>query len=213
MIPTMAKEVDLQGLTACHACDLLIEKHHILPGSKAACPRCRTPIYDPKADTVNRTLAVVITGLILYVPAISFPILTMTIFGKTSVNTLIEGVIGMYLEGFYLVSFMVLAFSIVVPFLMLFVLLIVLLQVKLHFYSKYLPGLFRFFGRLDSWDTVEVYMLAILVAVVKLVDIAKIHPGPGLYCFVGLLLANTLASTLLDKKQVWKNIEELCKRN
>lgn len=213
MIPTMAKEVDLQGLTACHACDLLIEKHHILPGSTAACPRCRTPINEPKADTVNRTLAVVITGLILFVPAIFFPILTMTILGKTSVNTLIEGVIGMYLEGFYLVSFMVLAFSIVVPFLRVFILLIVLLQVKLHFYSKYLPGLFRFFGRLDSWDTVEVYMLAILVAVVKLVDIAKIHPGPGLYCFVGLLLANTLASTMLDTKQVWKNIEELCKGN
>ena len=213
MIPTMAKEVDIFGLTACHACDLLIEEHHILPGSTAACPRCRTPINEPKADTVNKTLAVVITGLILYVPAISFPILTMTILGKTSANTLIEGVIGMYLEGFYLVSFMVLAFSIVVPFLMLFVLLIVLLQVKFHFYSKYLPGLFRFFGRLDSWDTVEVYMLAILVAVVKLVDLAKIHVGPGLYCFVGLLLANTLASTMLDTKQVWKNIEELCKRN
>jgi paraquat-inducible protein A len=162
---------------------------------------------------VNRTLAVVITGLMLYVPAISLPILTMTILGKTSVNTLVEGVIGMYLEGFYLVSFMVLAFSIVVPFLRVFILLIVLLQVKLHFYSKYLPGLFRFFGRLDSWDTVEVYMLAILVAVVKLVDIAKVHAGPGLYCFVGLLLANSLASTLLDKKQVWETIEELCKRN
>jgi paraquat-inducible protein A len=213
MVPTMAKEVDILGLTACHACDLLIEKHHILPGSKAACPRCRTPINEPKADTVNRTLAVAITGLILFVPAIFFPILTMTILGKTSVNTLVEGVIGIYLEGFYLVSFMVLAFSIVVPFLRLFFLLIVLLQVKLHFYSRYLPGFFRSFGHLESWDTVEVYMLAILVAVVKLLDLAKIHVGPGLYCFVGLLLANTLASTMLDKKQVWKNIEELCKLN
>jgi paraquat-inducible protein A len=213
MIRTRTKEVDIFGLTACHACDLLVEEHHILPGSRAACPRCRTPIYDPKADTVNKTLAVVITGLILYVPAIFFPILTMTILGKTSVNTLVEGVIGMYLEGFYLVSFMVLAFSVVVPFLRVFILLIVLLQVKLHFYSKYLPGLFRFFGRLDSWDTVEVYMLAIFVAVVKLVDLAKIHVGAGLYCFVGLLLANTLASHMLDKKQVWETIEELCRRN
>jgi paraquat-inducible protein A len=213
MVRTVAKKIDVAGLTACHACDLLIEKHHILPGSKAACPRCRTSIYEPKADTVNKTLAVVITGLILFVPAISLPILTMTILGKTSVNTLVEGVIGMYLEGFYLVSFMVLALSIVVPFLKLFLLLIVLLKVKLHFCSKYLPGLFRFFGRLDSWDTVAVYMLAILVAVVKLVDLAKIHAGAGLYCFVGLLLANTLASTMLDKKQVWETIEELCKRN
>jgi paraquat-inducible protein A len=213
MVRTVAKKIDVAGLTACHACDLLIEKHHILPGSKAACPRCHTPIYEPKADTVNKTLAVVITGLILFVPAISLPILTMTILGKTSVNTLVEGVIGMYLEGFYLVSFMVLALSIVVPFLKLFLLLIVLLKVKLHFCSKYLPGLFRFFGRLDSWDTVAVYMLAILVAVVKLVDLAKIHAGAGLYCFVGLLLANTLASTMLDKKQVWETIEELCKRN
>jgi paraquat-inducible protein A len=89
MVPTKIKENDLSRLTACHACDLLVEKHPLASGSKAACPRCGSTIDEPKLDTVDRTLAVVITGLILYVPAISLPILTMTILGKISDNTLI----------------------------------------------------------------------------------------------------------------------------
>jgi paraquat-inducible protein B len=62
MESTIAKKIDLSGLTACHECDLLIEKQHVLPGSKAVCPRCGSIIVDPKADTVNKTLAVVISG-------------------------------------------------------------------------------------------------------------------------------------------------------
>ena len=89
----MATNKDISNLTACHACDLLIRKPLVLPGNKAVCPRCSTPIYEPVADTLNRTLALVIVGLILLWPAIFSPILKMTIIGNTSYNTLIGGVV------------------------------------------------------------------------------------------------------------------------
>jgi len=52
-----AEKIDLSGLTACHTCDLLIEKQPALSGSKTVCPRCGSISDDPKADTVNKTLA------------------------------------------------------------------------------------------------------------------------------------------------------------
>jgi paraquat-inducible protein A len=76
MAATIAEKIDRIDLTACHACDLLIEKQPVLPGSKTVCPRCGSTIEDPKADTVNKTLAVVITGLTLWWPANFMPILT-----------------------------------------------------------------------------------------------------------------------------------------
>jgi paraquat-inducible protein A len=192
---TIQNEVDLLHLTACHACDLLIEKQHILPGSKAVCPRCGSTIYERKSDTVHKTLAVVIT-----------------ILGNTSDNTLIGGVVDLYRGGFYWVSLVVFVCSMLAPFAKLFFLLIVLLHVKLDRYTKFLPALFRFYEYLDSWGILEVYMIAILVSVIKLVDIAAIHAGLGLFCFIGLLLASILATLNLDNEQIWEYIEQICKQ-
>jgi paraquat-inducible protein A len=212
MESTFAEKIDLSGLTACHVCDLLVEKQHILPGSKTVCPRCGTTIDDPKADTVNKTLAVVITGLILWWPANFMPILTMTIIGNTSDNTLMGGVIDLYRGGFYWVSLVVFVCSVLAPSAKFFLLLIVLLHIKLDHYSRLLTTLFRFYGYLDSWGILEVYMISVLVSITKLVDLASIHPGLGLYCFVGLLLTSILAASNLDKERIWESIEQLCQQ-
>jgi paraquat-inducible protein A len=208
----MAKDIDISRLTACHACDLLIKKPRVLPGNKAVCPRCSTPIYEPRVDTINRTLALVIVGLILLWPAIFSPILKMTIIGNNSFNTLIGGVVGLYQDSFYWVAFVVFFASILAPVAKLIVLLIVLLHLKLNIYTRWLPPLFRFYEYLGPWGMLEVYMLALLVSVTKLVDLAALHMGVGLFCFVGLLLTNTLATLTLDKEQVWKHIEKISRK-
>jgi len=212
MESTFAEKIDLSGLTACHACDLLVEEKPILPGSKAVCPRCGSIIDDPKADTVNKTLAFVVTGLILWWPANFMPILTMSIIGNTSDNTLMGGVVDLYRGGFYWVALVVFVCSILAPAAKLFLLLIVLLHIKLDYYSRFLTTLFRFYGYLDSWGILEVYVIAVLVSITKLVDLAAIHAGLGLYSFVGLLLASILAAVNLDKEQIWKSIEQLCEK-
>ena len=89
----MSKGADLSALTACHGCDLLIEEGHIPLRSKAICPRCGSLLYEPKTNTVNNTLALVITGLLLLWPAIALPIMEMTIIGDTSFNTLLNAVV------------------------------------------------------------------------------------------------------------------------
>ena len=212
MAATIAEKFDRHDLTACHACDLLIEKQPVFPGSKTVCPRCGSTIDDPKSDTVNKTLAVVITGLILWWPANFMPILTMTIIGNTSDNTLIGGVIDLYRGGFYWVSLVVFVCSMLAPSAKLLLLLIVLLHIKRDHFSRLLTTLFRFYGYLDTWGILEVYIIAVLVSVTKLVDLAAIRTGLGLYCFVGLLLASILAALNLDKAQIWESIEELCRQ-
>jgi paraquat-inducible protein A len=208
----METDIDISSLTACHACDLLIRKPLVLPGNKAVCPRCSTPIYEPRTDTINRTLALVIVGLILLWPAIFSPILKMTIIGNTSYNTLIGGVVDLYQDGFYWVAFVVFFASILAPLAKLIVLLIVLLLLKLNIYTRWLPILFRFYGYLGPWGMLEVYMIGVLISVTKLIDLADLHMGVGLFCFVGLLLANTLATLTLDKEQVWTHIEKISRK-
>jgi len=205
----MSQEIDL---TACHGCDLLVEEGNIPPRSKAVCPRCGSFLYEPKENTVNNTLALVITGLLLLWPAISLPMMEMTIIGDTSFNTLLNAVVKIYQAGYYWIAFMVLFTSILTPAAKLFVLLIILLQIKFKSYTELLPRLFRYYVKLDTWEMLDVYMIAMLVSVIKLFDIAAIHGGVGLYCFVGLLLTSILVTVMLDKKQIWECIEDLCKK-
>lgn len=207
----MLNESDRSGLTACHGCDLLIQEQSIPLRSKMICPRCASPLYEPKVHTVNNTLAVVITGLILLWPAVSLPLMEMTILGGTSFNTLLNAVLKIYQAGYYWVAFMVFFASILAPFAKLSVLFIVLLHIKINRYTEWLPPLFRYYVKLDAWEMLDVYMIAMLVAVIKLFDIASIHAGLGLYCYAGLLLTTILVTVTLDKKQIWELIEKLCK--
>jgi paraquat-inducible protein A len=209
IVPTVDSSGDSAAGTACHACDLLMPVPQVAPGSRARCPRCGTAIAAPKKNTVDRSLALVLTGLFLFVPAVTLPILSMTVLGKTSSNTLVGGVIGIYNEGFYWVAFLVLCFSVVAPLLKFATLTIVLLQVKLNINTGYLAGLFRFSGYLDSWAMIDVYMISLLVAVVKLFEIASITTGLGLYCFVAMLLLSTLTATTLDREYIWDAIGEM----
>ena len=180
--------------------------------SKAICPRCGSSLYEPKENTVNNTLALVVTGLLLLWSAISMPMMEMTIIGDTSFNTLLNAVIKIYQAGYAWVAFMVLFTSILAPLAKLSVLLIVLLHIKFKRHTKLLPLLFRYYVKLDAWEMLDVYMIAMLVSVIKLFDIAAIHGGLGLYSFVGLLLTSILVTVTLDKKQIWEGIEDLCKK-
>jgi paraquat-inducible protein A len=140
------------------------------------------------------------------------PILTMSIIGNISDNTLMGGVVDLYRGGFYSVSLVVFVCSILAPSAKLLLLLIVLLHIKRDHYSRFLPTLFRFYGYLDSWGILEVYIIAVLVSITKLVDLAAIQAGLGLYCFIGLLLTSILAALNLDKEQIWESIEQRCQQ-
>jgi paraquat-inducible protein A len=75
-------------------------------------------------------------------------------------------------------------------------------------FSPLLPYAFRYYHYLDEWGMLEVYMLGVLVAVVKLSGMASVLPGIGLYCFIALLLVTTLMSSLLDEEGFWTRIEQ-----
>ena len=203
----MSQETDL---TACHGCDLLVEEGNIPLRSKAICPRCGSFLYEPKENTVNNTLALVVTGILILWPAISMPIIEMTILGDTSFNSLLNAVMKIYEAGYAWVAFVVFFTSILAPTAKLLVLLTVLLHIKFKRHTKLLPRLFRYYVKLDTWEMLDVYIIAMLVSVIKLFDIAAIHGGVGLYCFVGLLLTSILVTVKLDKKQIWESIEDLC---
>ncbi|RWF86474.1 MAG: paraquat-inducible protein A, partial [Mesorhizobium sp.] len=89
-------DLPLNDLVACHECDLLMRKPQLAHGEKAECPRCGYELYAHRHNVVERSLALVIAALLLYVPANFLPIMQLHLLGQSSQDTVWSGVVGLY---------------------------------------------------------------------------------------------------------------------
>lgn len=198
---------------ACKDCDLLIERVETPPGDKALCPRCENPLYQRRQQGIERTLALAITGLLLFIPANLLPVMSLQLIGHETSTTIYEGSLVLFREGLYWTALLVFSASVVIPLCKLLLMLFVSGTLQLGRSSPLLPYAMRYYHHIDEWGMLEVYMLSVLVAVVKLKGMASVIPDVGLYCFIGLLLVTTLMSSLLDQDDVWEQIEHSQDRN
>ena len=198
---------------ACKDCDLLIERVDTPPGDKALCPRCENPLYQRRQQGIERTLALAITGLLLFIPANLLPVMSLQLIGHETSTTIYEGSLVLFREGLYWTALLVFSASVVIPLCKLLLMLFVSGTLQLGRSSPLLPYAMRYYHHIDEWGMLEVYMLGVLVAVVKLKGMASVIPDVGLYCFIGLLLVTTLMSSLLDQDNVWEQIEHSQDRN
>jgi len=196
------------SLIACHQCDLL---HHVQPlkhGSVAQCMRCGAVLYRRKKNSLNRTLSLTTAGLILFVVANTYPFLAMKSEGLVQETTLIAGVKELYAQNMWGLAALVLLTTFLTPFIQLSGMLYVLLPLKFNRLPWRLPFIFRFLQSIQPWGMMEVFMLGILVAIVKLAKMASIIPGIALYSFAALILVLAGAMASLDPDIVWDRLGE-----
>ncbi len=199
------------ALAACPECDLLLNRHQAVVGEKAHCPRCGYLLQRPAKQSVERTLALSIAGLILIFPANLLPLVGIKILGNSHDGTLWSGVFTLFSEGMWAVAILVFLSSMCFP--MLNILLSLFVSFHLHFKkpSKYLSVWLRWLQHLDEWAMLEVYMLGIIVACVKLASMAEVQFGLGLYAFIALIIINGMLTSNLDGYLFWQQVRQLNK--
>lgn len=197
-------ELPIEQLIACHECDLLMRRTSVGDGERAECPRCGYELYSHRHQVVRRSLALVLAALLLYVPANFLPIMQLNLLGQTAVDTLWSAVIGLYGSGMQGVAAVVFVCSMAIPLLKLLCQLVVLLSIRLDCGRSYGLLLYRIYHHLRDWGMLEVYLMGILVSIVKLVDLADLSLGPGLFCFVALLLIQVWLEVTMAPHQIWQ---------
>ncbi|MDR7026626.1 MAG: paraquat-inducible protein A [Pseudomonadales bacterium] len=197
-------ERELKQLIACHECDLLLRKPEASAGERVECPRCGYELYTHRAYVIRRSLALVLAALLLYVPANFLPIMRLNLLGQTTEDTVWTGVLGLYNSGMQSVAVVVFLCSMAVPLLKLLCQLAVLLSIQLDMGRSYGLLLYRIYHHMREWGMLEVYLMGILVAIVKLVDLAELSIGLGLLCFVALLLVQVWLEVTMSPHQIWE---------
>ncbi len=196
--------LSIEQLVACHECDLLMRKPVLQDGESAECPRCGYELFSHRHRVVRRSMALVLTALLLYVPANFLPIMQLNLLGQTSQDTVWSGVVGLYESGMQGIAVMVFLCSMAVPLLKLLCQLLVLLSIRTDFGRSYGLWLYRIYHHMREWGMLEVYLMGILVAMVKLMDLADLSLGLGLFCFIALLLVQVWLEVTMSPHQIWQ---------
>lgn len=194
-------------LVGCHECDAVVEEPFVPDGGSAICGRCGGTLFRRQRQTVEITLALSISGAILFVVANVYPFLAFEVQGQVAQTTLRSGVSALWGQGQYAVAGLVLVTTILAPACQLALLLFVLAPIQFKWRSRGGIRVFRWLGRIRAWSMMEVFLIGILVALVKLSDMADIVPGLALWAFALLIPILAGALVFLDAELVWRELE------
>jgi len=193
---------------ACHECDLIHDIPPMPARSTACCVRCGSTLFSAQANSIDRTLAWSLAGLVLYIVAVSYPFLGMKMGAIEQHTSLLSGVEQLFAQGIIPLATLVLLTCVVLPLLQLLGLLYVFIPLKLNIRVKFSIPVFRLLGQIKPWSMMEIYMLGILVSIVKLGKMATIVPGLAVLAFALLIFVLAFAFSAVDHHMVWERLEE-----
>lgn len=194
----------LEGqFVACHECDFL---HRIIPvpeNRKALCIRCGAVLYQNIPNTIEKSLALNLTAFMLLIMTNVFPFMSLKMSGRIEENIFLSGVLALYRLGMGEVGVLVFLTSVLFPFLTIAGMLYILFPLIFGYRPWKTGVVYRMVKALTPWSLTAVFMLGVLIAFVKLLDLATIIPGISLYSFIGLMVVLTAAHSNLDSSVLW----------
>ena len=193
-------------IVCCRTCGLVQQLEPPQAHQEADCPRCGSAISEYKAGSVIPTAALSVAALILYVPANIYPILSMERYGAYSESTVWGGVTGLMNAGYWFVALVVFLASMVVPLFKLagLLFLVVTTELRTPRWRRQRTWIYRFIEVIGPWAMLDVFLLAVLVALVRLGQLATVLPGRGLVAFTCVVVLTLLASATFDPRLIWQ---------
>jgi len=190
------------GLAGCHTCGML---QKLPPGAHAHCPRCGSAVHLRKRNSLQVTWALLLTAIIAYVPANLYPVMTVVSLGHSQSDTILSGVIYLFLHGDWPLALIVFVASILVPLVKILSLIYLLLSVQRHsvLIRTQRTRLYRMIELIGRWSMVDVFVVSLLAALVQVGTLATILPGLGAIAFASVVVLTMVAALTFDPRLIW----------
>ncbi|MCL6415352.1 paraquat-inducible protein A [Aestuariirhabdus sp. Z084] len=194
---------------ACLSCDSLIDMSELAYGEKATCPVCGGFLSRRKVDGLSRVVAYALSSLILLAMSCAFPFLAFKSSGLENVTTLPGTVRGLYLYGMPELAFLVGAFIVVLPMLVMLLVLLLCVPLLVKQRVSWLPDIARIIFTVHSWCMVDVFIIGVIVSLVKIAAMATVVLGLSFFSYAAFSITFTLTLSNLDRLQLWTAVERL----
>ncbi|BBO87900.1 paraquat-inducible protein A [Desulfosarcina ovata] len=208
-VPGSAQTAAAKGLVNCHSCGLLVRRA-FPDGQRLYCPRCHARLHTRKPNSLSRTWALVIAAMIFYVPANLLPVTVTRYLGSTQADTIMSGVIYFMQTGSWGIAVIIFVASIVVPIAKLVVLsgLMISVQRRSSWRPRERAQLYRLTEAIGRWSMLDVFVVTVLVALVRLGYLSTIEAGPGVVYFAAVVVLTMIAAMTFDPRLIWDALEK-----
>jgi len=200
--------MDSLALRSCHCCGRI----HDVSGlaGELCCSRCATALGSPADERRDNTVsaALALSALCLYVPAATLPFLRISRLGLSSESSLLTGIFSLLREGHLFVGAVVLLFSILLPLVKLGLILVLSLR---HGWleTHHRQMTYRLVEHLGRWGMLDVLLVAVIIAFIKLGSVVTFSAGIGLPLFASFVVLSLLAGVTFNPHVLWSAGEEV----
>ena len=196
-------ETEKNDLLLCHDCGELQKLVSISPQQALRCNNCNSLLHTGKGQWLQTACALAITSAILFVCSLSLPFITLEVGAQAQTATILDGFWALMARQQWVLAGLVITTLFIFPLFEIFAFLYLLLP---YSFNKHLPGqilVLRWLRQVQSWSMLEVFMLSVLVAAVKLADMAVLRMEVGFYLFSALVFVLLLAWIKMDRSKLW----------
>lgn len=192
------------GVAACYACGAVLRFHARHDGRR--CPRCGATLHRRKPNSIVRTWALLIAAIVLYIPANLLPIMRTGSLGSVAQDdTILSGVVELWVKGSPDLSIIVFVASIVVPMVKIAILAFLLIsaQRRSTWARRGRTRLYRLVEFVGHWSMLDIFVVALMTGVVRFQSFAEVTPRPGAIAFGAVVVLTMLASRSFDPRLIW----------
>lgn len=199
------------GLVSCHFCHTLSRLPDKVESTTALyCPCCNASLHSRIPNSLSRTWALLLAACILYIPANTLPVMTVIFWGEGQPDTILSGVTHLFAEGMWPLALLIFIASIFIPILKLLTLFALLLSI--HFKARWRPKdrtvIYRITEFVGRWSMVDVFVIALLVALVQFGNTANVSPNLGALSFAAVVILTMFAAHTFDPRLIWDALDE-----
>ena len=193
------------GILVCHECQQLNRP----PAGPPRCRRCGARLHGRRPNSIARTWALLLSAALLYIPANLLPIMSVHMLGRGSPATIMGGVIELIQAGMLPIALVVFVASILVPSFKLLGIALLLYSVQRHqvMSPRQRILMYRFIEWIGRWSMLDIFVIAILVALVSFGNLASIEAGAGALAFAAVVILTMLAAITFDPRLIWDNTD------
>jgi len=190
------------GLVGCHTCGLVVK---FIKEETLYCPRCGCKLQLRKRNSIQRTWALLISAIIMYVPANLEPVMYTISFGEKDSDTIMSGIIFFFNNGDWPLAVIIFAASIMLPLLKIILMIYLLYMVRTAKLGREIENtrLYRIAELVGRWSMLDIFVIAILVALVQLGALTTVIPGVGATAFAAVVILTMLAVRSFDPRLLW----------
>jgi len=189
------------GLCLCHGCGKILP----IADCPSRCPRCGERLHLRKINAVSRTWAMILTAIILTLPANLLPIMEVEYFGVPDRSTILDGILYFFQEGSYGIGLIILTASVLVPLFKILGLILVLLSIHFHWpgYLRHKAIMLRFIEFIGRWSMLDIFVIALLCALVQFGFLSTVNAAPAVLYFTGVVISTMFAAISFDDRLLW----------